>query len=403
MAGRETQRLNAYPWLFRGTPGRILARVAPLLSSPVLRRRRTLHIAGLVVITAIAVALGSHMFSDMRRTEWTRAVQRETEQADAIEMRIQLQRQVAGELPASPVGAQIHGQHAMAYLDQAQRELGALREWAGAGVSEREAYDRLGSISLHRALKLDAPDLQLAREAVRAAGSEIDLANHVAAISQTWLSTGVPVNLPSRFVPVWMEHMTALESSLESGNVNAINATVRDLALLKRAGAIESEVAAITSKLGPGGIAAMAQPISAVDVALAHVRTDAVNHALHTLRALTSRMELDYALRVIDLPGEPTAVIRHNTAIAGSPDACFVLVGVFGSNGMPMAVPVFDTELKQWRTVHTYGVQISAGLYDQFRSDKIDHHLPIAAGSKTPDELYATYDFPVLNGRITHW
>ena len=396
--------LRRAPGLFRGRAGQVTLRILDAIDRLPWRRRHVAIAALFIGPVLIAFFVLQPLIEHYHDVEWARAVAPESAVAQGLSDRLLLLQQDVGEIPATPAGIARHADAALQSVRSAEHDLNGLKVWGGPGSSVHDTYWTLGELSgsqLHAALVHDRPLLTDAQYQVARADSELALARELASTSNAWdgIGNNIPADLPSDLVPAWGQAADRLQTGLESGNVNAVNAAVASLKMLRQAGSLDQAIASDQSALNGPAVSAAAPIVARIRGDMARGDAAGANAGLAMLNAVVGRVRSSYVLHIANHAGIDTGIVRRDRLTGQT--ACYVVVEAFSPQGAPVSIPVYDNELTEWVVAHAYGVQVSLAQYRTFMDEKSTGELPVMAGTKPPGVLNATYKFPVMSGRIT--
>ncbi|MGF1444881.1 MAG: DUF6384 family protein [Pikeienuella sp.] len=165
-------------------------------------------------------------------------------------------------------------------------------------------------------------------------------------------------------------------------------------------------------------VAAQAEALAATDaaertVAEARREIDAAIEAglledaragLARLEGRTEELALAFDLRIVNRPGEPTAVFRIPDANSQARNF-YLLVEAVGAGGDVLARPITSEETGRTDTVTIWAIRVPEATYRMVGRDKQDDGIVQSniLGVKRSGHLSIDWRMPVMDGAITEW
>ncbi|MEM8981635.1 MAG: DUF6384 family protein [Pseudomonadota bacterium] len=122
------------------------------------------------------------------------------------------------------------------------------------------------------------------------------------------------------------------------------------------------------------------------------------------LRAMADELRANYEISVVSRPGERSGVIRAPESNF-SADNYYLIVEALDRDGRAQAVAIRSEEDGAVRTVTSWGVRVSAPVFERIRADKADDGIiqGRVIGDKRRGYLEPNYRIPVEGGMIHAW
>jgi hypothetical protein len=131
---------------------------------------------------------------------------------------------------------------------------------------------------------------------------------------------------------------------------------------------------------------------------------ETVDRAREALTDLRTTLEQDYALRIVNRPGEYTGLWRTSSADTSARNY-YLVVEAIDSSGRALTVPIQNEETGKMDRVQLWGLRVDEATYDSFAKDKKDDGVLERQefGYKRRGHVAANYHVPTTGGAITKW
>ncbi|MEM1261154.1 MAG: DUF6384 family protein [Pseudomonadota bacterium] len=138
--------------------------------------------------------------------------------------------------------------------------------------------------------------------------------------------------------------------------------------------------------------------------ALRDADADGAQSVAAELRELRDELQATYEISVVSRPGERSGVIRAPKSNSRA-DNYYLIVEALDRDGRVQAVAIRSEEDGAVRTVRSWGVRVSASVFNGVRDDKADDGIiqGRVIGEKRRGYLSADYRVPVEGGMIHEW
>ena len=139
-------------------------------------------------------------------------------------------------------------------------------------------------------------------------------------------------------------------------------------------------------------------------IALDSEDMDGAREALEAIRALNDTLALEYTVRIINRPGQPSGVWRIPD-VNQSARNHYILVEALSPQGERLTVEVENEETGTRQAVDTWGLRVDEAAFEAVRRDKQDDGIieNDRFGAKRRGYLMPHYELPTTGGAITQW
>lgn len=345
-------------------------------------------------ITALAVG-------HFRYQSWVDRISATAQSTQEMRQSVELVAQEAGSLGSDPAGVHVHAAAALQAVGAASSSLNRMHVWSDGPNALRQAYEAQSG-SVVKTIEQDRATLATTQTDLQRAKSELDLAQIVQQASQSWQDLGMPPSLPAALMQVWDHDVALMRSALASGDVNAIAHADALLRVAQTSGPDIALAKQLVQSLPDAAQPEAQQLADHVNDLVAAGDARGIQGVLNQLRVMHSQVPLAYDLKVASGNGLESGVIREMDNSAAT-RAHYLIVQATDGAGHPIEVPVIDSETHAVSTKTTFGVEVSAAVYNEFKAKKQQGIEGDLVATKSPGEVRPTFRIPVLGRTLTRW
>jgi hypothetical protein len=132
---------------------------------------------------------------------------------------------------------------------------------------------------------------------------------------------------------------------------------------------------------------------------------DAARAALEQLQQARRTLDLEYVVRVVNGPGQPSGVWRIPDVNRQARNYYLLVEAIAGDRGRGLTLPIENEETGETESVDTWGVRVDEDTFDAVRRDKQDDGIiqNDRVGAKQRGFLAPRYEIRTTGGAITRW
>jgi hypothetical protein len=131
---------------------------------------------------------------------------------------------------------------------------------------------------------------------------------------------------------------------------------------------------------------------------------DAARDAIAELELLSSRLNVQYDVRIVSRPGETSGLERESAEARGALNY-YLVVEAVAPNGDTLRLPIVNEENQRTSDVRAWGLRVDEATYERVRADKQDDGIiqNAVVGRKRRGVLEREYTVPTTGAAITEW
>lgn len=385
------------PVLFGRTLRPVWLRLSGVLAGTSVRRMR---ITLLVLLALALLSTGVYFIRTHSFDYWQEKVTPVATEAARLQAQAKLVVKKAVGVGIIPLGASVHAEAALMEINKFNASM------RGLMVSSTDPAALQSGFAEHsdarEVVAHDSSLVRLARQHLRLAKAQLDLAEKVVTYGRKWHDLNPYAELPDGLSPQWSGEVAAMSDALSSGDMQKIEAADTQLENIRQGSEIVSKAEHLVAGFPVGDRAKVAPCLATINDAVAHGLLDKARPALASLTRMAQRVPLSYSLYLLSIPGEKSLVVKQDPHDA-SVKHYYLIVQPTNEHGAAVPVLIHDSALGKDMEAKRFGIEVSAKTFERVRTQRQISDGLLLVGKKTAGTVATRFVLPVLDGRISRW
>lgn len=354
---------------------------------------------GLALLAALATSLVAfHFVQSHSYARWQKVVAPLAGDAALVQQKAAATIRLATDVGIVPLGASAHAEGALMEINKLNRAM------HGLIVTSTEPDVLQSAFAEHpdaqQVLAHDRSVLGVARQHLQLANEEVDRAEKVLAYGKKWNGLDPYAVLPAGLSSQWSSEAIIMRSALNSGDLQKMAQADTRLETLQEGGELARNAATVVSGLSAEDQLLAAPHLAVILDAVTRGELTRATSSLAVLTKMKKQAPLSYSLYLLPIPGEKTFVVKQD-ARDSSVTRHYLIVQATDVRGAQVPIDIHDSELDKDVVASRFGVEVSAGTFEQAQTAEREGLLLV--GKKSPGTAATAFALPVLDGRISRW